>query len=162
MNNSVIAKIFAGGIGAMWCYIEPTIPFILVCFLAMMFDVLSAWMLNRRVMRKYGREAADGKLKSQHAMKIISDLVTIFVCILLGDLVDDVLLPQLGDLHIAQYIAAVFSIIQLLSILENTSSCNDAPWAKVLQKFIADKTERHLEVALDALHEDKEDNQERN
>ena len=155
MNNSILAKIFAGGVGVIWCYIEPTIPFILVCFLAMMFDVLSAWMLNRRVMRRYGKDAADGKLKSQHAMKIISDLVTIFVCILLGDLVDDVLLPQLGDLHIAQYIAAVFSIIQLLSILENTSSCNDAPWAKVLQKFIADKTERHLEVTLTAL-KDKE------
>jgi len=68
--------------------------------------------------------------------------------ILLAYHVDGVLLSQLGDLHLAQYVSAVYCLIQVTSMLENQSSCNDATWAKILQKVLADKTKRHLKIDL--------------
>ena len=42
-------------------------------------------------------------------------------------------------------IAFAFCMIQLVSVLENMSSCNNAKWAKLLQKILIDKTARHLD-----------------
>lgn len=39
------------------------------------------------------------------------------------------------------------------AMLENESSCNDAKWAKVLQRIMVDKTERHFDIDLSALKE---------
>jgi hypothetical protein len=42
-------------------------------------------------------------------------------------------------------------------VLENKSSCNGSRWAKVLQKIMIDKTERHYDVDLSILKEKEED-----
>ena len=45
--------------------------------------------------------------------------------------------------NIAGIAASYMCFQQMVSILENISSCNDAPWARMLQRFLADKTQRH-------------------
>ena len=49
----------------------------------------------------------------------------------------------------------MYCLVQFVSILENESTCNGATWAKVLQKIVADKTDRHFNVRLDELIKDK-------
>jgi hypothetical protein len=57
------------------------------------------------------------------------------------------------DVRLPEIFAGIVIFWQLYSILENESSCNDAKWAKVLQKIMIDKTERHFDVDLSILRE---------
>ena len=63
------------------------------------------------------------------------------------------------DLYLANWTAIVICSIQLWSILENESSCNDSKWAGVLQKFLVDKAERHWDIDLSGLVEQGEKNE---
>ncbi len=138
--------------GALWGWIEPTLPFALLCIFAVLLDCLSAWRLNRRVRQTYGKEACDGKLKSVHMKKMIGDLFMVFGCILIAQGVDQICLPGI-QLYLGNMVAAIFLLTELVSILENESSCSDAKWAYVVQKVVADKTKRHLNI--DIIKEDK-------
>lgn len=142
-----LSRVFAAGVGMLWCWIEPTLPFALLCVFAVLLDCFSAWRLNRRVRNKYPNGGADGKFKSSHASKMVGDLLVVWLCILLAGGVDVIILPHM-DLHLGNYVAAIFCLIELWSVLENESSCNGASWAVVMQKFLVDKTKRHLEIDL--------------
>ncbi len=133
-------------LGIVWCWIEPTLPYAYICAFAVLLDMITAWRLNRRIRQNYSKEVADGKLKSSHMSKMITSLVMVFLCIVLAHHIDNTLLEHWGNIHLGQYVAAVFCLTQFVSILENESSCNGSTWARVLQKFLADKTCRHLEI----------------
>lgn len=134
-------------LGSIWGWIEPTIPFALLCIFAVLLDCLSAWRLNRRVKHLYGETAADGKLKSVRMRKMIGDLFMLFGCILIAQGVDQFCIPGL-ELYLGNVVAAVFLLTTLVSILENESSCSDAKWALLVQKYVADKTMRHLNIDI--------------
>ena len=72
-------------------------------------------------------------------------LLIVWACTFLGWLIDDFMYPFV-DLYLANFISSGFCLVQLISILENESSCNDARWAKVLQKVLVNKAARHLEI----------------
>ena len=48
----------------------------------------------------------------------------------------------------AHFRAAIYCAVQFVSILENESTCNGAAWARVVQKIVADKTDRHFDFNL--------------
>jgi len=112
------------------------------------------------VKAKYPNAGADGKLKSSHMSKMISDLAIVWLCILLADGVDDNLLEHLGGLHLGQYVAAIFVLCTAVSILENESSCNGAAWARAVQKIVTSKVARHIDIdekeLEEIIHEKKE------
>lgn len=158
-----LLALLKGLIGIVIAWIEPTLPYLYICVFAIALDCLTAWRCNRRIYNQY-REAIkrnpkakiDGKLKSHHMTKMISDMLVVFACILLAYHVDQTLLFHLGNLHLAQYVSAIFCVVQFVSILENESTSNNAAWARVLQKIVADKTERHLGIDIkDLLNEEK-------
>ena len=62
--------------------------------------------------------------------------------------------------HLANQLTAIFCLVQFVSILENESTCNGAAWARVLQKIVADKTDRHFNVKLKELMKDKDEAEE--
>ena len=148
---SSAARWIAIGLGIMWAWMEPTLPYALLCLFAVVIDCLTAWRLNRRIKRKYPEGGADGKLKSQHMFKILSDLCIVWACILLGRGVDSHLLGHFGGLHIDQYIAAIFVLCTFVSILENESSCNGSGWARLVQKIVANKVSRHVDMSEEEL-----------
>lgn len=162
-----LSRILCAIIGVIWCYIEPTLNYLLICFFAIAIDCYTAWQCNRRIYAKY-REAikrnpnckTDGKLKSQKMKRIISDIIKIGLCLVLINHVETDILGHLGNLYLTNYVAAIFCIIQFVSILENESTCNGAPWARVLQKIVADKTERHFNIKLKELMEEDPTSQE--
>ncbi|GAY28406.1 hypothetical protein PvtlMGM1_1706 [Prevotella sp. MGM1] len=132
--------------GFLWAYLEPTVPYALLCVFAVMLDCLTAYRLNRRIKRLLPNAKTDGKLKSARMSKMISDLTVVWLCILLAVGVDDKLLGHLGNLHLGQYVAAIFVLCTSVSILENESSCNGAVWARAVQKVVTSKVSRHLDI----------------
>jgi hypothetical protein len=163
MNHIIplLTRIAAALAGILWCWIEPALPYARICVLAVLIDCLTAWRLNRRIRSTYSKEVADGKLKSSHMSKMISDLIVVFLCIILAQHVDDTLLAHLGGIHLGSYVAAIFCLTQFVSILENESSCNGSTWAIVLQKVLADKTSRHLEIETTRFEQMRAEQQER-
>lgn len=160
---SFLKWLCSASLAALWTWIEPTIPMAAVCVFAVVLDCISAFRLNRRIKCKYPESGADGKFKSQHASKILTDLGMVFLCIVLAYRIETDLLP-IGSLYLANWVASIFCFVEFWSILENESSCNGASWAKFLQKFLVDKTERHINITHEELiaiiknkQEEKED-----
>lgn len=158
-----ITRIVAGLIGILWCYIEPSLNYISVCFFALILDCYTAWRCNRRIYSRY-REAIkrnpkckmDGKLRSKKMAKMVQDFSVLIMAIFLAVIIDNDLLEHMGELHLANYLAVIYCSVQFVSILENESTCNGAAWARVVQKIVADKTERHFNIKLKELMADVE------
>jgi hypothetical protein len=91
--------------------------------------------------------------------KMVKDFSVLILAIFLATMVDTVILDFQNPLHLANYLAAIYCGVQLVSILENESTCNGAPWARVMQKIVADKTERHFNVKLKDLMKEEEDSE---
>ena len=162
-----ITRLIAAAMGLLWCYIEPSLNYICVCFFALLLDCYTAWRLNRRIYSRY-REAIkktpkcqiDGKLKSKKMTKTWQDFSVLILSIFLATAIDTIILDYMNPLHLANYIAALYCGVQFVSILENESTCNGAAWARVMQKIVADKTERHFNVKLKDLMKDNEKTEE--
>lgn len=166
-----ISRIVAAIIGAAWCHLEPSLNYIGVCFLALLCDCYTAWRCNRRIYTRYRdvikrnpKCKVDGKLRSKKMAKMVQDFSVLFIAIYLATAVENVLLGHMGPLHLANYLAALYCGVQFVSILENESTCNGAAWARVMQKIVADKTERHFNIKLKDLmrSEEEADNTESN
>lgn len=136
-------------VGAVWGLLEPTIPFAAICLFAIVVDCISAYRLGKRVKKQNSEGTDKEKFKSSYARRMFYTLCIVYACTVLGWLIDTYIYPFV-DLYLANFIAGGFCLVQLLSICENESSCNDARWAKVLQKVLVNKAARHLDV-------DKED-----
>ena len=159
-----ITRIVAALAGFIWCSLEPSINYIAVCFFALVLDCYTAWRCNRRIYSRY-REAIkkdprckmDGKLRSKKMAKMVQDFSVLIMAIFLATFVDTVVLDYMNPLHLANYLAALYCGVQFVSILENESTCNGSGWARVMQKIVADKTERHFNIKLkDLMREEKE------
>lgn len=130
--------------GAVWGYIAPTIPFGAICLLAIALDCFTAYRLSKRVKAAHPN-ANDGKFKSSYARRMFTTLTVIYACIVLGYLIDVVIYPFVS-LALANWIAGGFCAVQLLSVLENESSCNGSSWARALQKILVNKAARHFDI----------------
>jgi len=159
-----LTRCVAAIIGLVWCCIEPSLNYIGVCFFALILDCYTAWRCNRRIYTRY-REAIkkdprckmDGKLKSKKMAKMVQDFSVLILAIWLATFIDTVILDYMNPLHLANYLAAIYCGVQFVSILENESTCNGAAWAKVMQKIVADKTERHYNIKLKDLMKEESD-----
>lgn len=135
--------------GALIAFLYPTLPFILVCTFAVLGDVYTAWSLSRRVMKKHPG-ANDGKFKSCYAGKVFETLIKIYLLIILAYLIETFIFEGL-PIRLANITAGAVCFWQVWSMLENESSCNNARWAKITQKVMVDKAERHFDIDLSEL-----------
>lgn len=165
MNDfpSIIARWLFFILGGIWGYLEPTLPFALVCLFAVFIDAISAWRLAKRVRRHHPEipdEKIHDKFESEKAWKCFPTLLIIYSLIAICHLIDTVIFPFL-DMYLANFMAGGFSLYQVWSILENESSENPRSWAKFLQKFMVNKASRHIEEFGEAINslkdEDKTD-----
>ena len=140
--------------GAFLAMLEPTIPFILICTLAVLCDCYTAWALSRRVKKKYPG-SNDGKFKSNYAGRVFVTLIKVYALTVLAHLIDLYIFPDLS-LRLPNIVAGAVCFWQVWSMLENESSCNDARWARVAQRVMVDKTERHFDIDLHELKHDSE------
>lgn len=141
--------------GAVVSIIEPTIPYMVICSLAILADCYTAWQLDRRVKAKFGDKAPkdSGKFRSKDYGKVIHTLIKVYALIIMAYFINIYITSGIG-VDITKVAAGAVLFWQLWSILENESSCNNATWAKVAQKVLVDKTERHLDIDLSMLKKD--------
>lgn len=146
-------------IGAFWGLLEPTIPFAGICIFAIILDCITAYRLGKRVKSLNKSTTVDeAKFRSKYARRMFYTLCVIYACTVLGWLIDTKIYPFV-DLYLANFISGGFCLVQLLSVLENESSCNTARWAKVLQKVLVNKAARHLDISeKDLTGKEQEDN----
>lgn len=143
-----------GVMGACVAMIRPTFPFIFVCTLTVLADCYTAWSLARRVKKRFPG-ANDGKFKSKYAGRVFITLIKVYSLTILVHLIDAMVCPEIA-LHLPQVVAGAVCFWQIWSMLENESSCNDAKWAKIAQRIMVDKTERHFDIDLHELKETPE------
>jgi hypothetical protein len=144
-------KYITGLVGAMLATISPTIPFVLICTIAILCDCYTAWALSRRVKKKHPN-ANDGKFKSSYAGRVFITLIKTYALIVLVFLIENFIFEGL-PVKLSNIVAGAVCFWQLWSMLENESSCNDAKWAKIAQRILVDKTERHFDIDLSELKE---------
>lgn len=141
-----------GALGtAVLAYLRPTLPFMLVCTLAVLYDVVSAYRLARRANQSAPHKAS-GKFKSSAMGKVVNTLVKVYGLIVLSFLVDKIVFPGM-NLHLPNIASGAVCFWQLCSILENEASCNESKWALIARKILIDKTSRHFDIDLSELNE---------
>jgi len=156
MQAPIYKWLFAllGGVTAVLCN---TAIFIIVCTFAICMDCYTSWELSKRVKAKYPA-AATGKFKSKNAKRIIPTMLEIYSLILLAYLIDHYVLVMFSGLFLANFVTGIFCFIQVWSMLENKSSCNGAKWAKMMQKIMIDKAERHFDIDCSDLKNKADEN----
>ncbi len=139
-------------LGAMIAIIEPAVPYMLICTLAIFYDCYTAWQLDRRVRAKYGSNAPrhTGKFKSSHFGRVIYTLIKVYALIILAYFIEQYITIGM-PIDMTKVAAGAVCFWQIWSILENESSCNNATWARLAQRILVDKTERHLGIDLSEL-----------
>jgi hypothetical protein len=124
--------------------IEPAIPFVTICFAAIIWDCWTAYKLSKRVKLHTGLSTA--KFKSKKADKIIETGINALVFVVLSIQVNKYVTKDFGDLHLPNIASAIVIGVQLVSVCENISSCNTKWWARLLQKIFTDKSSRHYDI----------------
>lgn len=151
---STIGKMLMTFLGMFVAIIEPTIPFMVICTLAVFMDCYTAWTLSRRVKKKFPG-ANDGKFKSRYAGNVFLTLIKVYCIVILTHLVDVYVFPEFS-FRLPNIVAGAVCFWQIWSMLENESSCNTARWAKIAQRIMVDKTERHFDLDLHELKDTPE------
>lgn len=158
-QGELLLRYVATAVGGVIALLNPTVPFILVSTIAVLLDCYTAWELSKRVHKQHP-EKNDGKFKSSYAGKVFKTLIEVYVAVIFAYLVDSIIFPGWG-LYLPNVVAGAVCFWQAWSMLENKSSCNDAKWARVLQRVMVDKTERHFNIDLSML-KDENNNQNSN
>lgn len=148
-------------LGGLLLAFETTVDYFFPCLLAIGLDIFSAWMLSRRVHRKYP-DKSDGKFKSEYKYRVMITLGVLFIVLILAAYVD-ALLRHADDQLAVRWSMGVFLFYEGWSCLENWSSENDNLFARALQRIMVNKAERHLNVPLsDILLKDQQCDKEQN
>lgn len=155
MNANFLLKITLSLPLGLLALVTPNVPHIIIAFIFILADCISAYRLARRV-RKAGK-ARKVKIKSNKLWKAFLTATASAFAIVLAFVIEKYIMVMYHDLYLANWTAIVICGIQSWSILENESSCNEKKWAKNLQKFLVDKTERHFDIDLSFLKKEEED-----
>lgn len=150
-----IGKAIITCMGGIMAFLKPTIPFMLICMIAILCDCYTAWTLSRRVKKKFPG-SNDGKFKSVYFGKVIMTMIKVCALIVLAFCIDKYIFPDI-NVRLANIVAGAVCFWQIWSMLENESSCNNAKWAKIAQKILVDKTERHFDIDLSDLKAKEQD-----
>ncbi|MDE5567949.1 MAG: hypothetical protein K2J12_05855 [Muribaculaceae bacterium] len=157
LKAKAISTISAASVMA---FVGPVVPYGAICTAMIVADLLSARMLARRVRRRTAAGATCEALKfsSRRLGATVVTLVKTYALLLLAHGVDVVIIADAAPLSLLRFCAALICFWQLWSILENESSANNSTWARIAQRILIDKTERHLGIDLRELHQSNTSN----
>lgn len=148
MNETAFSlKYFGSFITALICNAFLTIaPLAVLCFVLVLIDCFTSWRLACRL-RQQGKSS--GKFRSDKFGRAVVEMSIIIPTALLVAHFVQLYIFEGSNFHLPQITAGVICFWQIWSILENISSGNrEAAWAKILQKVMIDKAERHLDIDL--------------
>lgn len=139
-------------IGGLYVAFEASTLYWGLCFLIILIDVLSAYRLGRRLHRKYPTRC-DGKFKSEYKNRILFTILIVLLAIMAGYMVDTIVIKD-GTNISQKSVMFIFIFYEGWSVLENSSSESDNPVAKILQRVMVNKAERHFNIPLQEIIED--------
>jgi hypothetical protein len=148
-----VGKWIVAFMGALVAFLEPTIPFIIVCTLAVLCNAYTVVGLSRRIKAKHPK-AKESVFRSGYAEYIFSILVKIYALIILVFLIEGYIFEGL-PVKLSNIVAGAVCFWQIWSMLEHEISCNDARWAKIAQRILVDKTERYFDIDLSEIKTEK-------
>ena len=148
----MIMTAFAAAGGA---FFRPMIPCALLCTVMVFLDFHTAVKLGRRVRRRAEKEgghpagaAGDaGKLRSRGFGRSVGTLMRVYCLLVVARLVQVAIVDgSVDNFDCVKGASAAVCFWQLLSILENESSCNpESRIAGILRRYLVDKSRRHLD-----------------
>lgn len=152
MNTYRLYQMIFSGISAVATALSPTLPYILLCTAAVLFDCFTAWRLDKRVRKVYPEQTSRnaGKFKSSHFGNVLVTLLEVYALLVFAHFLHIYVTDSL-PFNALKLAAGLVIGWQAWSCLENMSSCNGAKWAQVLQQIMVDKTERHFDIDLSKL-----------
>lgn len=107
-------------------------------------DMVSAWQLGRRMRRK-GVASAAGRLSSRRFGRVVGTLAKCYGALAVAALMQKYVVEGMVEgFDAVRGLTGLICFWQLMSILENESTCSDARWAKVARRYLADKAKRHF------------------
>ncbi len=143
MDNSQIKIAVTAAGGAAAAFVEPVLPVAGLCTAMVMVDVVSGVRLRRRL-RRAGKLKGGACLSSRQFGRAVRRLVGVYVglCVAHGaDLALGSAISFLTGGHSAlNMLGVVIFLWQLMSVLENESTCSDAAWAAKARKYLEDKS----------------------
>jgi len=151
-THPIIKFIISLGAGIL-AILEPAIPFVLISFAFILWDCWTAFKLSKRIKLTNGLSTA--KFQSRKAEKIIETSTNALIFIVLAMFVNDNVTKHYGNLYLPNIASAIVIGVQLVSVLENISSCNDERWARWLQMIFTDKSTRHYDINNEECMENK-------
>lgn len=147
---SVIKTVVSVGAASVAAYVAPVLPYGWLCSAMVMADFVSAMMLARRLRKRDGAQRVR-RFSSRRFRSTLVTLAKVYALLLLAHGVDVVIIGEDGSVSLLRFAAALVCFWQFWSILENEASANAAPWARIAQRILIDKTSRHLNIDLSEL-----------
>ncbi len=127
--------------GWAWTVAAPAFPIAMACTSMVLADVWSARRLARRIGRAVPSARQQLKFSSARFGQVVSTLTRIYAVLALAAVVQ----AAMGKwIPLLDFAGGVVCFWQGVSILENESSCNSHPWAKVLGRYLVSKVSRHI------------------
>lgn len=154
----LFAKGVAGVLGAFIALLAPTVPYCLICTVAIFYDCFSAYQLCKRLKRNHPESRVEPFFTSDGVRRAFGTVLRVYAIIVLCYLIDTYIIDFI-DMHLANIVSGAFCLLQVWSILENESSENDARWAQVLQKIMVDKAKKYLDIDIDGTQSTKGDSE---
>lgn len=153
--------IFGGWIGWLIGEFEPVFPLIVVMIFFVLYDAYTAYLLDKRVKKKYPDKTSrhEAKFKSFYFGKVIRKTIPERIALIILAFLAQKYVFVHVEWHL-EYIATGLCLFeQAWSCLENASSCRDDDnrlWT-MLQKIMISKVERHFDVNLDEFKSKEDD-----
>ena len=144
MKKQVITLVFSTLSG----FFAPILPYAALCSAMVTLDFITAVQLGRRLRRRDGPASSAGKLSSRRFGRTVATLVKTYVALGIASAVQT-LLVRTDTFDAVRFTAAAICFWQLISVLENESTCSDARWARIARRYLADKARRHTGLDLD-------------
>ena len=123
----------------------PVVPYAGLCTAMVCLDCVSAVRLGLRLR---SRGLGGGRLSSRRLSRTLATLVKVYVGLAVAAWVQAVLVRS-EAFDALRFTAGAVCFWQLVSILENESTCSDARWARVARRYLADKARRHTGIDID-------------
>lgn len=144
MKKEIITLVFSTLSG----FYAPLLPYAALCSVMVMLDFGTAVQLGRRLRRRDGPSASVGKLSTKRFGRTVCTLIKTYVALGIAS-ATQMLLVRSDTFDAVRFTAGAICFWQLISVLENESTCSDARWARIARKYLSDKARRHTGLNLD-------------
>lgn len=122
---------------------ESVVPMFILTGMFVVADVITAWRLQRRLVRAGKLERRLARFSSARFGRVFLTLGRIMGLLVLTAMTDHLILSPLG-IPAMKIVAGAVCFWQAISLLENEAAENNATWATHVRRFLIDKALRYL------------------